>query len=101
MTYFSVGDRSQQGWATRVHRFIRSAAIELAPHNITINAVLPGNILTEGVKALGPAYIGISIYREDDVSDSRTQAGIGRRCRLCRLCRTVSNSLPLLLFRVT
>ena len=37
--------------------FIRSAAIELAPHNITINAVLPGNILTEGVKALGPEYI--------------------------------------------
>jgi 3-oxoacyl-[acyl-carrier protein] reductase len=37
--------------------FIRTAAIELAPHNITINAVLPGNILTEGVKALGPEYI--------------------------------------------
>ena len=37
--------------------FIRSAAIELAPHNITINAVLPGNILTEGVEALGPEYI--------------------------------------------
>ena len=37
--------------------FMRSAAIELAPHNITINAVLPGNILTEGVKALGPEYI--------------------------------------------
>jgi 3-oxoacyl-[acyl-carrier protein] reductase len=37
--------------------FIRSAAIELASHNITINAVLPGNILTEGVKALGPEYI--------------------------------------------
>jgi 3-oxoacyl-[acyl-carrier protein] reductase len=37
--------------------FIRTAAIELAPHNITVNAVLPGNILTEGVKALGPEYI--------------------------------------------
>jgi 3-oxoacyl-[acyl-carrier protein] reductase len=37
--------------------FIRTAAIELAPLNITINAVLPGNILTEGVKALGPEYI--------------------------------------------
>jgi 3-oxoacyl-[acyl-carrier protein] reductase len=37
--------------------FIRTAAIELAPHNITVNAVLPGNILTEGVQAMGPEYI--------------------------------------------
>ncbi len=37
--------------------FIRTAAIELAPHHITVNAVLPGNILTEGVEALGPEYI--------------------------------------------
>jgi 3-oxoacyl-[acyl-carrier protein] reductase len=37
--------------------FIRTAAIELAPLNITINAVLPGNILTEGVEALGPDYM--------------------------------------------
>ncbi len=37
--------------------FIRTAAIELAALNITVNAVLPGNILTEGVKALGPEYI--------------------------------------------
>jgi 3-oxoacyl-[acyl-carrier protein] reductase len=37
--------------------FVRTAAIELAPHKITVNAVLPGNILTEGVEALGPEYI--------------------------------------------
>lgn len=37
--------------------FVRTAAIELAPQNITVNAVLPGNILTEGVEALGPDYI--------------------------------------------
>lgn len=37
--------------------FVRTAAIELASHNITVNAVLPGNILTEGVEALGPEYI--------------------------------------------
>jgi 3-oxoacyl-[acyl-carrier protein] reductase len=37
--------------------FIRTAAIELAPLNITINAVLPGNIRTEGVEALGPDYM--------------------------------------------
>jgi 3-oxoacyl-[acyl-carrier protein] reductase len=37
--------------------FVRTAAIELAAHNITVNAVLPGNILTEGIEALGPEYM--------------------------------------------
>jgi 3-oxoacyl-[acyl-carrier protein] reductase len=37
--------------------FIRTAAIELAPYNITINAVLPGNIRTEGVESLGAEYM--------------------------------------------
>jgi 3-oxoacyl-[acyl-carrier protein] reductase len=37
--------------------FLRTAAIELAPHNITINAVLPGNIITEGLVELGQEYM--------------------------------------------
>jgi len=37
--------------------FIRTAAIELARDNITINAVLPGNILTEGLQDLGEQYL--------------------------------------------
>src|ERR1700687_1815363 len=37
--------------------FRRTAAIELAPHRITVNAVLPGNILTEGLKELGEEYL--------------------------------------------
>lgn len=36
--------------------FMRSAAIELAPWNITVNAVMPGNIRTEGLDGLGPEY---------------------------------------------
>ncbi len=36
---------------------MRTAAIELAPFNITINAVLPGNIRTEGLANLGADYI--------------------------------------------
>ena len=36
--------------------FMRTAAIELAPHRITVNAVLPGNILTEGLEGAGEAY---------------------------------------------
>src|SRR6202795_2536362 len=37
--------------------FMRTAAIELAPHGITVNAVLPGNIATEGLAALGKDYV--------------------------------------------
>jgi 3-oxoacyl-[acyl-carrier protein] reductase len=37
--------------------FMRTAAIELAPHQITVNAVLPGNILTEGLAELGEDYL--------------------------------------------
>jgi 3-oxoacyl-[acyl-carrier protein] reductase len=36
--------------------FMRTAAIEFARHQITINAVLPGNICTEGVAALGDDF---------------------------------------------
>lgn len=36
--------------------FIRTAAIELSPYGITINAVLPGNIETEGLAELGESY---------------------------------------------
>jgi 3-oxoacyl-[acyl-carrier protein] reductase len=37
--------------------FMRTAAIELARDGITINAVLPGNILTEGMQELGEDHI--------------------------------------------
>lgn len=37
--------------------FARSAALELAPFGITINAVMPGNILTEGLADLGQEYL--------------------------------------------
>ncbi|MFC7053976.1 3-oxoacyl-ACP reductase FabG [Hansschlegelia quercus] len=37
--------------------FMRTAAIELAPFNITMNAVMPGNIMTEGLDGLGQEYL--------------------------------------------
>ncbi|CAA9350350.1 MAG: L-1-amino-2-propanol dehydrogenase [NADP+] [uncultured Nocardioidaceae bacterium] len=37
--------------------FLRTAAIELAPKRVTINAVLPGNIATEGLEDMGEDYI--------------------------------------------
>lgn len=37
--------------------FLRSAALEVAKDNITINAVLPGNILTEGLEGVGEDYM--------------------------------------------
>ena len=36
--------------------YLRTAAIELAPKGITINAVLPGNIATEGLADMGEDY---------------------------------------------
>ncbi|HET7430973.1 MAG TPA: 3-oxoacyl-ACP reductase FabG [Nocardioides sp.] len=36
--------------------FMRTAAVELARDGITVNAVLPGNILTEGLVELGEDY---------------------------------------------
>ena len=36
--------------------FMRTASIELAPRGITVNAVLPGNIETEGLAELGDEY---------------------------------------------
>ncbi len=36
---------------------MRSAALELAGDNITVNAVLPGNIVTEGLRDMGEDYI--------------------------------------------
>jgi 3-oxoacyl-[acyl-carrier protein] reductase len=37
--------------------FLRTAAMELAPKKITINAVLPGNIMTEGLVDMGQEYL--------------------------------------------
>ena len=37
--------------------FMRTACIELAKDNITMNAVLPGNIITEGLEGLGDDYL--------------------------------------------
>ena len=37
--------------------FMRTAAIELAASRITINAVMPGNIITEGLADLGDDYM--------------------------------------------
>ncbi|MEU3607333.1 3-oxoacyl-ACP reductase FabG [Streptomyces sp. NPDC035033] len=37
--------------------FLRGAALELAPLGITVNAVLPGNVRTEGLEELGEEYL--------------------------------------------
>jgi 3-oxoacyl-[acyl-carrier protein] reductase len=37
--------------------FLRTAAIELAPRRITINAIMPGNIATEGLDDMGEDYV--------------------------------------------
>ena len=37
--------------------FLKTAAMELSRYNTTINAVLPGNIMTEGLEGLGADYL--------------------------------------------
>lgn len=40
-----------------INGFLRTAAIELAKYNITVNAVMPGNIKTEGLDDMGEDYL--------------------------------------------
>ena len=54
--------------------FLRTAAIELAASNITINAVMPGNIKTEGLDGMGADYLkqmaaSIPLKRLGEVED--------------------------------
>lgn len=37
--------------------FLRTAAIELAPRKITVNAIMPGNVATEGLADMGEDYL--------------------------------------------
>lgn len=37
--------------------FLKTAAMELSRYNTTINAVMPGNIITEGLEGLGEDYL--------------------------------------------
>ena len=71
-THYGASKAAQLG-------FLRTAAIELSPQRITVNAVLPGNISTEGIDALGPEYraameASIPLGRLGDVED------IGNAC---------------------
>ena len=43
--------------------YMKTAAIELAKYNITVNAILPGNIMTESLGSLGDEYITKMIER--------------------------------------
>lgn len=54
--------------------FIRTACIELAKYGITVNAVMPGNIMTEGLQGMGEDYLSqmansIPLKRLGDVED--------------------------------
>lgn len=49
-THYGASKAAQLG-------FMRTAAIELAPHGITVNAILPGNIVTGGLADMGEEYL--------------------------------------------
>ena len=50
--------------------FIRTAAMELAPKQITINAVLPGNIITDGLVEMGQEYMDQMAVRDTRAAGS-------------------------------
>jgi len=49
-THYAASKSGQLG-------FLRTACIELAKYGITVNAVMPGNIVTEGLEGLGEDYL--------------------------------------------
>lgn len=49
-THYAASKAGQLG-------FLKTASMELARYNTTINAVMPGNIVTEGLEGLGQAYL--------------------------------------------
>lgn len=54
--------------------FLKTAAMELSKYNVTINAVMPGNIYTEGLQDLGQDYLdtmaaSIPLKRLGNVAD--------------------------------
>lgn len=59
--------------------FLRTAAIELGKYQITINAVMPGNIITEGLEGMGQNYLdqmaaSIPLKRLGDTADIASAA---------------------------
>ena len=64
--------------------FLRTASIELAKYGITVNAVMPGNIITEGLEGLGEAYMKID-GRLDPAEAPRHGGGHRLRRALPRL----------------
>ncbi|MBO1001659.1 3-oxoacyl-ACP reductase FabG [Pseudogracilibacillus auburnensis] len=51
-THYGASKAAQLG-------YMRSAALELSSHDITVNAVMPGNIRTEGLEDLGDEYLEV------------------------------------------
>mgnify|MGYP001378388713 CR=1 FL=1 len=49
-THYAASKAAQLG-------FMRTAALELAKDRITVNAILPGNIFTEGLEGMGEDYL--------------------------------------------
>lgn len=54
--------------------FMRTAAMEFAPDRVTVNAVLPGNVHTEGLAEMGESYVRqmgdtVPLGRIGDVED--------------------------------
>jgi 3-oxoacyl-[acyl-carrier protein] reductase len=60
--------------------FMRTAAIELAPKGITVNAVLPGTIATEGLAELGEDFVVAQVTASIPAGRLGSVEDIGNAC---------------------
>ena len=70
---------------------MRTAAIELARHNITINAIMPGNIMTEGLDDVGEDYLRTM---EKAIPMGKLGTSTISHTRCCSSRRTKPNTSP-------
>lgn len=67
-SYPAHGAYSMSKWALR--GLTRTAAIELAPSNIRVNAVLPGNIRTDMSPTTGSSDVPVGLKRQADPEET-------------------------------
>ena len=60
--------------------FLKTAAMELSRYNTTINAVMPGNIFTEGLQDLGEDYLKTMAASKSDQLNFNLKALVMRTC---------------------
>ncbi len=77
-----------------VRGFTQSLALELAPHQITVNAICPGLLATERIDdmaaALAPPGVDAGDYRQTMISNSLASTPLGRMTKTADVVKMVA-----------